>query len=131
MSVIYDTTPPAEDVSIVLISSEAKRNSLFPLVTASPERLMSSEGSEWGFFLTVQQLYEVLAPNPANPAANQKVPAETSLRKVLLALNIEFFVWKLSHLLMEKAEGIMGDTATKHQGVISMFYFTSYLSTST
>lgn len=37
MSVFYDMMPPAEDVSIALISSEANRNSLFPLVIVSPE----------------------------------------------------------------------------------------------
>lgn len=74
------------------------------------------------FFLMVQQLYEVPAPNPANPAANQKVPA---------AHNFEVLVWKLSHLLTEKAEGMMGNTATSHRGVIRVFYLTSYLSTST
>lgn len=125
MSVIYDVTPPAEDVSIVLISSEANRNSLLPLVILSPVLLFCF------CFLTVQQLYEVPASNPANPAANQKVPVETRLRKVLFALNFEFLVWELSHLLSEKAEGIMGNTATSHQGTISMFYLTSFLSTST
>lgn len=44
MSVIYDMKPLAEDVSVALISSEANRNSLFPLVIVSPERLMPSDG---------------------------------------------------------------------------------------
>lgn len=53
------------------------------------------------------------------------------MRKVLFALNFEFLGCNLSHLLTEKAEGIMGNTATSHQGVINTFYLTSYLSTST
>lgn len=48
MSVIYDVTPPAQDVSVALISSEANGNILFPLVIVSPELSMSSE--EWVFF---------------------------------------------------------------------------------